>query len=213
MEPTSDERAPVVPSRPEGAGGDAGGGEAGSGAGSSVGGEPVGPPPGRLRLLWHRVGNRWEREPPHDLLYGAIVAGFVMAVSSVHAPTGDRVVLAVSLVAVGYWLAHCYVDAVSGRFRDTGHSLWDRTLTALRLNVGVLLGAVPGIVVYLLAYVLGAGVEDAALVAVWFTVVLLGVVGFLAAYRAGARGGRLVGETALAAAFGGVVIAVKYLLH
>ncbi|MFB8229046.1 hypothetical protein [Cellulosimicrobium sp. NPDC055967] len=189
-----------------------GGGGATGQIGPQADGEPTGPPPG-VRPLWHRVGDRWEREPPHDLLYGAIVAGFVMAVSSVHAPTGDRVVVATALVAVGYWLAHCYVDAVSGRFRDSGHSLWDRTLAALRLNVGVLLGAVPGIVVYLIAYALGLDVEDAALVAVWFTVLLLGVVGFLAAYRAGARGARLVGETLLAAAFAGVVIGVKYLLH
>ena len=172
----------------------------------------VAPPPG-VRPLWHRVGDQWEREPPRDLLYGAIVAGFVMAVSSVHAPTGDRVVVATGLVAVGYWLAHCYVDAVSGRFRDSGHSLWDRTLTAFRLNVAVLLGAVPAMVVYAVAYLVGLGVEDAALVAVWFTVVLLGLVGFLAAWRAGDRGARLVGETALATALGGVVIAVKYLLH
>ncbi len=66
---------------------------------------------------------------------------------------------------------------------------------------------------YLVALAVGLGVEESALVAVWFTVLLLGVVGFLAAFRAGARGGRLVGETLLAAAFGGVVIAVKYLLH
>ncbi|MDF9875397.1 hypothetical protein [Cellulosimicrobium cellulans] len=205
MDLSPDERRSAAPSPP------AGGGTAGQ-AGPPVDGEPEGPPPG-VRPLWHRVGDRWEREPPHDLLYGAIVAGFVMAVSSVHAPTGDRVVVATGLVAVGYWLAHCYVDAVSGRFHDSGHSLWDRTLAALRLNVGVLLGAVPGIVVYLLAYAFGLGVEDAALVAVWFTVLLLGVVGFLAAYRAGARGARLAGETLLAAAFAGVVIAVKYLLH
>ncbi|MGO1203763.1 hypothetical protein [Cellulosimicrobium funkei] len=202
MDPSSDERTPVVAPPPPGGGP--------AGAAPAVGDEP---PPGRVRPLWHRVGDRWEREPPHDLLYGAIVAGFVMAVSSVHAPTGDRVVLATSLVAVGYWLAHCYVDAVSGRFHDTGHSLWGRTVVALRSNVGVLLGALPGIVVYLVALAAGLDAEGAALVAVWFTVVLLGVVGFLAAYRAGARGGLLVGETLLAAAFGGVVIAVKYLLH
>lgn len=205
MDLSPDERRSAVPSP------STGGGTAGQ-AGPPVDGEPEVPPPG-VRPLWHRVGDRWEREPPHDLLYGAIVAGFVMAVSSVHAPTGDRVVVATGLVAVGYWLAHCYVDAVSGRFHDSGHSLWDRTLTALRLNVGVLLGAVPGILVYLLASAFGLDVEDAALVAVWFTVLLLGVVGFLAAYRAGARGRRLVGETLLAAAFAGVVIAVKYLLH
>ena len=42
---------------------------------------------------------------------------------------------------------------------------------------------------------------------------LRGAAGLHAADRAGARGGLLVGETLLAAAFGGVVIAVKYLLH
>ena len=170
-------------------------------------------PPRAVRPLWHRVGDHWEREPPHDLLYGAVVAGFVLAVSSAHAPAGDRVILAVAAVAVGYWLAHCYVDAVSGRFRDVGHSLWGRAVAALKLNLGVLLGAVPSIVVYALAHAFGADVETAALVATWFTVVLLGLVGFLAAWRAGSRGTRLLGETFLAAAAGCVVIVVKYLLH
>ena len=40
--------------------------------------DPASAAPG-FRPLWHRVGDRWEREPPHDLLYGGVVAGFVLA--------------------------------------------------------------------------------------------------------------------------------------
>ena len=53
----------------------------------------------------------------------------------------------------------------------------------------------------------------AAWTALWFTVALLGAAGGLAAYRAGARRWPLIGETAIALAFGMVVIVLKIVLH
>lgn len=148
-----------------------------------------------------------------EMLYGAVVTASVLAVASVHAPPDDRVVVATLVVAVVYWLAHVYVEAVGGRFVDADHSTGSRVLHALDDNWAVLLGSVPPVVVLVVARALGLDGETAAWTALWFTVLLLLGAGGVAAWRAGVRGWALVGETAVAGTFGLLVVLLKYLLH
>lgn len=148
-----------------------------------------------------------------ELLYGAVVSGSVLAVASVHGVTQDRVAVATASVALVYWLAHVFVDAVGGRFEDVEHSVGARLAVALRTNFGVLLGSVPPVLVFLLGDALGLDVTGAAWLALWFTVALIVAAAVLAGYRAGARGLALAAEAAVAGAFGVVVILLKYLLH
>jgi hypothetical protein len=159
-------------------------------------------------------GRRWlsVTQVP-EMLYGAVVAASVLAVVSVHAPAGDRVVVVTVVVALVYWLAHVYVDAVGGRFTDREHSTGRRVIRALNENWAVLIGAAPPIVVLLLARAFGADGETAAWIALWVTGGLLVAVGGVAAWRAGARGWPLVGEVLVGGCFGLLVVALKYALH
>jgi len=159
-------------------------------------------------------GERWfsVTQVP-EMRYGAVVAASVLAVVSVHAPPGDRVVVVTVVVALVYWLAHVYVDAVGGRFVDREHSTGVRVLHALNDNWAVLVGAAPPILVLLLARALGADGETAAWWALWVTGALLVAVGGAAAWRGGARGWALVGEVLVGGCFGVLVVALKYALH
>ncbi|WP_159794268.1 hypothetical protein [Puerhibacterium puerhi] len=152
---------------------------------------------------------------PHvpEMLYGAVVTASVLAVFSAHAPETAGVVVATAAVAVVYWLAHVYVDAVGGRFVDPAHPTHVRLATSLAQNWSVLIGSAPPILVLLLARALGAGAQTAAWVALWFTIAMLVAAGGAAAYRAGARGGALVAEALVAGAFGVLVVLLKYALH
>jgi hypothetical protein len=148
-----------------------------------------------------------------DLLYGAVVAGSVLAISSAHAPDSTRVAIATIGVVAIYWLAHVYVDAVGNRFGDPEHSIHARLVDSMRDSVEVLIGSVPPVAVFLVAKLFGADTSTAAWIALWFTVVLLIVAGAGAAYLAGARGWPLILESAIAGGFGMLVIGLKYLLH
>jgi hypothetical protein len=148
-----------------------------------------------------------------EMLYGAVVTASVLAVFSAHGPETAGVVLATAAVAVVYWLAHVYVDAVGGRFVDPEHPAHVRLGSALAGNWAVLAGSAPPILVLLLARLLGAGPETAAWVALWFTIALLVATGAAAAYRAGARGGALVAESLVGGVFGVLVVLLKYALH
>ena len=159
------------------------------------------------------LSDRFARGGPADFLYGAVVSGFMLAVSSTHDASSDFVVLAVAGVLIIYWAAHVYVSALGGRFRDADHSIIQRLRLASSEEVWVLIGGVPALVVFLVGRVLRLGVADAALVALWFTVLMLGVVGHLASHRAGVRGWALTLETVIAGAFGLLIIGLKSLLH
>ena len=158
----------------------------------------------RRRLLASRIP---------DLLYGSVVAGSMLAVASIHAPSSEYVAVAVAVVAVVFWLAHVYVEAVGGRFEDHEHAIHVRLVPAARDNIELLLGAAPPLVIFLLCRLLGSDVPTAAWIALWCTTALLAAAGGLAGYLAGARGWALAGETALAGGMGLLVIGLKYLLH
>ncbi|MFD6165180.1 hypothetical protein ACFWFR_08315 [Oerskovia sp. NPDC060287] len=159
------------------------------------------------------LSDRFARGGPADFLYGAVVAGFMLAVSSTHDASSEFVVAAVAGVLIVYWAAHVYVSALGGRFRDTEHSVAERLRLASSEEVWVLLGGVPALAVYLVGRLFGLDVPGAALLALWFTVIMLAVLGHLAAHRAGVRGWALTVETVIAGAFGLLIIGLKSLLH
>jgi hypothetical protein len=152
-------------------------------------------------------------EKVSELLYGAVVSASILAISSLHGPTSDRVALASLGVCVTYWLAHVYVDAVGGRFRDPDHSAHARLRRALIGNTEILVGSLPPIIVFLLGQVLGLGISGSAWLALWFTVAMLTGTAAYAAHLAGVRGINLAVETFAAGALGVLVIGLKYILH
>jgi hypothetical protein len=159
-----------------------------------------------------RVGRFLHSKGPAEVLYGALVSSVVLAATSAGAKTGELVALATAMVSVTYWLAHVYADAVGGRFEDVEHTSGHRLKHALRNNTGVLLGSAPVLVVFVFGRLIGLDVQDSAFLSLWFTVAMLAGVAAFAAHRAGVRGAALLGETALAGAFGLLVILLKLIL-
>ena len=152
-------------------------------------------------------------EKVSELLYGAVVSASILAISSLHGPTSDRVAIASLGVCITYWLAHVYVDAVGGRFRDPEHSTHSRLRRALIGNTEILVGSLPPIIVFLLGQVLGLGISGSAWLALWFTVAMLTGTAAYAAHLAGVRGLDLAIETLAAGSLGVLVIGLKYILH
>lgn len=163
--------------------------------------------PARARLL--RVARYLLGRGAPDLLYGAIVSAAMLAVTSLYTDVGDFVPVVTTAVIITYWLAHVYADAVGGRIEDPEHHTGQRLMTALRENTGVLFGAVPPLLAFLIARGAGLGVDGAAVAALVFTILMLAAAGAETAYLAGARGFALAGEAAISGAFGAVVLVLK----
>jgi hypothetical protein len=150
---------------------------------------------------------------PGGLLYGAIVTASVLAVVSAHDDDSQRVVITTAVFLVVYWMAHVYISTLSTQFGGDSRAFLARLAAAAQHETGVLKGGVPALVVYLVAYLVGGDVSDAAAVAVYFSVVLLMVFGYLGAHRAGLRGRAMLGEVAAGAFFGVLIVVGKSLLH
>jgi CRISPR/Cas system-associated exonuclease Cas4 (RecB family) len=159
------------------------------------------------------VEERLARADPGGLLYGGIVTAAVLAAVSAKSHDTARVAVAVGGVLLVYYLAHVYVETQAMQFAGDDRLLHLRVVAAAREEVSVLQGGVPAIVVYVVGYLLGLGSTNAALVALWFSVGFLLVIGYLGAHRAGLTGWRLAVESGAAGAFGLLAVFGKLLLH
>jgi len=144
-------------------------------------------------------------------IYGVIVSAAVMAAS--HESTALAVSVAVLVTLTIYWGAERYARLVAERIHDGRRPTWQQVRRQLTTGWEMVTASVLPLVVLTAAYQLGAGVDTAVLWALGCSTILLGAAG----WQMG-RGGQLTGlervaSTAVAGAFGLVMIALKALLH
>lgn len=153
------------------------------------------------------------RFDPAGLLYGAVVSAATLGVLA-HADESTRVAVATFGVLLVYWSAHVYIHSFSKQLKGVHKGLFvQRTKESAREEVGVLLGGLPAIVLYVLLVAFGVYPPTAGYVALFFVVVLLATVGYLGARRAGLPQRIALVEAAGAGSFGVVIVLMKALLH
>ena len=157
----------------------------------------------RLIAAWR------SRRNPAGVLYGALVAAAVIAVSSSVMDSARALTLAVLEVLVIYWAAHVYSRVLAERLAEPSATFGERAWEALRHEISVLAGGIPALVVFTAASAAGATISMAANIALLATIVLLGSAGYVVGRQAGARGWNLVGEVAVAAALGILIFTLK----
>jgi hypothetical protein len=150
---------------------------------------------------------------PTGLMHGAVVMGAVFAIASHNTDGQVKLALAATGVLVIYWLTHAYTDALGRGIAGDRRHLTKRLLHCARHEVAVVLGGLPTVIVFAGGSAAGLPPGTAVSVALWLTLGILAVVGYLSAHLAGVQGWRLAGETAFAALFGSSMIVLNTLLH
>jgi hypothetical protein len=154
-----------------------------------------------------------EVSDPAGLLYGALIAASVLATASAHAGSFEHIAVATTMVLAVYWLAHVYIEAQSLQLAGDERHFLRRLAHTAATESSVVKGGVPAIAVFVLTDRLGLSSTDAATVAVYFSILVLGCAGYLTAHQAGRRGLPLLVDAAAAGLFGVLVIVMKALLH
>jgi hypothetical protein len=147
------------------------------------------------------------------LLYGALIAASSMTIVSVHPPSGEFVGIAVLVTLGTYWLAHLYTEVLAERITEPGVSLWHRAVEAAARETAILEGGLPVVVCYAVVHAFGVGISESALTALWFTVALLGYIGYRIGRSLRVSGLRMILEILGTAAFGILMIVLKSVLH
>lgn len=152
---------------------------------------------------------------PASAVYGTILVAGQLAVESNTDHSAGRILASLAATLVVFWLAHAYTDALGGVISAGPAREGERPTFrhALRVEWPIVeSGLVPAAVLGI-ALLVGASPPTAAAVALVVAAVELVGWALLAARRAGAQGVRLVAFVATAAAFGGVLVVLKFLLH
>jgi hypothetical protein len=150
---------------------------------------------------------------PAGLLYGAVVSAATLGVlAGSHEST--RVALATLGVLLVYWSAHVYIHSFSKQLKGVQPGLFvQRTRESAREEVGVLLGGLPALLLYVVLVAAGVEPPTAGYISLFFVVVLLVTVAYLGALRAGLTRRIALVEAAGAGSFGVAIVLMKALLH
>jgi hypothetical protein len=158
------------------------------------------------------MADRHDVERAASMVYGIIVASSVLAAGAYHLSIA-QLCLAVVVTVVVYWLAEIYARVLASRalaaprhildeVRDHAVHHW-RMVTASFIPLAALLAAAA----------LGADEPDAVLASLVLITVMLAVLGWVAAGRAGMRAWHRLAAAAASSLGGLVMIGLKFALH
>lgn len=150
---------------------------------------------------------------PAGLLYGAIVSATALAAVSLGSSEAGRVAVLTAAVLVIYWMADLYVHALVMRFDGDSRGLPRRLVSSATRKSGVLMGGVPGILVYVTVYLVTQNPTVAAFSALVSAIVILSFAGYSGARHAGDPRRAAMLEGGGAGMLGVVVLFAKSLLH
>ncbi|GAA3548120.1 hypothetical protein [Nocardioides daeguensis] len=176
--------------------------------------DPVGTPDPAQRRA--RRARPWEPVPgaePGEVVYGVIVSAATIGAVGLHVHSNARLGAIWAFVVLTYWLAHVYVHLVAHPLRGVRVRVLRRVRTALRDELGVLVGALPGLAILLVVALLGGEPATTASVTLFVTIGLLFGLGTFAALRVGASLVYALGEGLLASTLGVLMVVAKALLH
>lgn len=158
------------------------------------------------------IADRHDVERAASSVYGTIVASSVLAAGAYHLSIA-QLCLAVVVTVVVYWLAEIYAQVLASRalaaprhlreeVREHAIHHW-RMVTASFIPLAALLAAAA----------LGADEPDAVMAALLLTTLMLAVLGWVAAGRAGMQAWHRLAAAAASSLGGLVMIGLKFALH
>jgi hypothetical protein len=150
---------------------------------------------------------------PAGGVYGAIMVGALLAAESARRETYAKTVLAVVITLLLYWLAHSYAEGAGRRLRDGGRLTVAGLARTMGHEVSILIGSALPLLVLLFLWAAGASLASAVKAAVWTSAIIIVVIEVVAARRARLEGRELVGQVALGALLGLMVVVLRILLH
>lgn len=149
-----------------------------------------------------------------DAIYGLILVAGMIVVSGKLTGESWGAFLTVLVTVLVFWAAHVYARALSHYVRaGEAHDLRLALREAVRESSGMLIVAVPPLLVLLAGLTRFVDDDVAIMSALILDVMLLGAIGWFAVARWSRNWWARIGGALLTAAFAGVIIALKAIVH
>lgn len=146
-------------------------------------------------------------------IYGLITVGALLAAESARAETYLQTEVAVALAALVVWAAHGYAEYASWRVGEGRRLVVADLIRTMVDELAILVGALIPLLAVLIAWLVGANLSDGITTGLW--AVAAGIVGveLVAGLRARLSGIDLLIQSAMGAALGLLVLALRLVLH
>jgi hypothetical protein len=150
---------------------------------------------------------------PAGVIYGLITIGALLAAESSLGETYVELVGSLVLAICLHWLAHAYADLLGHRLATNQRLTTGVLLRSLRRDWAIVRGAALPLLSIVVAWIAGADLEDADIIAVWACAASILVFELLAGVRAESTRSELALEGFVGAAMGLAIVALRAIIH
>ncbi|MFZ1995037.1 MAG: hypothetical protein WAU75_13065 [Solirubrobacteraceae bacterium] len=147
------------------------------------------------------------------LVYGTILVATLLSAESALEETYPKTILGVLVALATYWLALAYARFTGERLEQGTRATVGGLIGAAVHELTVLYGAVIPFIALIAFWVGGASLNTAIVAAVYFADAAIIGGEILIGVRAGLTGRALIGQAAIGAVLGVLVLALRLLLH
>lgn len=149
-----------------------------------------------------------------EAIYGLILVSGMIVVSNSLVGTSVNALLTVVVTVIVFFAAHVYAGTIARLAQEEGHGdLRSSFVMSLHNSEGMLLASVVPVIVLLLGVTRLVDDDVAIWGALLIDTLMLGVLGWFAVARWTTRFWSRMGSALITAAFGGVIILLKSLIH
>ncbi len=147
------------------------------------------------------------------LVYGTILVATLLSAESATRETYPKTVVGVLVALATYWLALTYARFTGERLEQSSRATVGGLAGAAVHELTVLYGAAVPFVALIAFWVAGASLNTAVIAAVYFADAAIIGAEVLIGVRAGLTGKALIGQAAIGAVLGVLVLALRLVLH
>ncbi len=147
------------------------------------------------------------------VVYGIILVATLLSAESAGQETYLKTVIGVLAAILTYWLALAYARFTGDRLEHkTRATIPDMTSAAVH-ELTVLYGAAVPFAAIVAFWIEGASLDTAIIAAVYFADAAIIAAEIIIGVRAGLRGAALIGQAAVGAVLGSLILLLRLLLH
>jgi hypothetical protein len=147
------------------------------------------------------------------LVYGTILVATLLSAESALRETYPKTILGVLVALATYWLALAYARFTGERLEQGTHATVGGLVDAAVHELTVLCGAIVPFIALIAFWIGGASLNTAIIAAVYCADAAIIGAEVLVGVRAGLTGKALIGQVAIGAVLGVLVLALRLLLH
>jgi hypothetical protein len=150
---------------------------------------------------------------PAGLVYGTLLVATLLGAEVSRAETYPETIGALAITVLLYWIAHSYAEFTGERIEQSEPFSYAGLVRTARHEMAMLIGPIVPLGLIAICWAAGVSLASALIAGVWSAAAMIVLAELYIGIQAELTGRDLIRQTAVGAALGLMVIALRVLLH